>query len=144
MQELFAGKKDVLGFGFCVNGKISTVEVLGNAALFAKLQSKLLESAANEAVSSYNKELAFENPSEKFIQAFADSVAKGKETITQTAKNTVEKKYQSVNGILFKTFHTNAGTEPLHTTLYSSEGVEQTPVLQELQPRMQRSIRNIR
>ncbi len=123
MEPLFTGKDDILGFGFCVNGKISTIDAFGNAALFAKLKSKLLESAANEAVFQYNDKLVFEDPSVTDIQSFIDTAKKGKETVRNTGENTIEKKYVTEKSILFCTFNSGASTQPVHITIYNSEDV---------------------
>jgi hypothetical protein len=44
------GNKEVIGFAYAVNGKVSGAEVYGSAALFAKLWPKLLRASAIEAV----------------------------------------------------------------------------------------------
>ena len=121
IEPFFKGKKDVLGFGFCINGKISTIDVFGNADLFAKLKDKLLESAVNEAVSQYNEKTRFENPSKQAIQTFITAAEKGDETITVTGKNTMEKRYKTDKSIMFKTINQDASENPVHLTIYSVE-----------------------
>ena len=121
IEPFFKDKKDVLGFGFCINGKISTVDAFGNADLFAKLKEKLLESAVNEAISQYSEGKRFENPSQQDIQDFILAAGRGDETITVTGKNTIEKRYKTNKSILFKTINQDASENPVHFTVYSVE-----------------------
>ena len=111
----------MLGFAFCVNGKISTVDDFGNAALFSKLRPKLLESAINEAVFQYDEQLKLEHVTAADIHAFINSAKKGTETIRKTGENTVEKKITTDKSILFYTLDTDAGEQPVHTTIYQVE-----------------------
>ena len=119
--SLFAEKADVLGFAFCVNGKISTVDVFGSAALFSKLLPKLLESAINEAVFQYDEKLKFEHVTAAEVHSFIASAKKGTETTRKTGENTVEKKITTDKSILFYTFDTDAGEQLVHTTIYQVE-----------------------
>jgi hypothetical protein len=124
LEPFFKEKSDVLGFVFCINGKISTVDIFGNADLFRKLRTKLLESAANEAVFQYDEKLRFEHPSVKTINTFIADAEKGEETVTNTGENTIEKRYETDKSVMFKTYNTDAGKEAVHTTVYSTEGVD--------------------
>lgn len=49
LKDITAGKKDVVGFAFAINGKVSEVEVYPSSALFQKMWPKLIASAAHEA-----------------------------------------------------------------------------------------------
>ncbi len=118
IQPAFTGKKNVLGFAFCVNGKVSTVEIFGNAALFAKLQTKLLEAAANEAFSQYDEKMTFSIPTYKDIEEFMALAENGNEVITKTGMNMTEHKKTNTQSILFRVFNTGASEHPLHTSIY--------------------------
>jgi hypothetical protein len=50
LQPSIDGKDDVIGYAFAVNGKLSSADVFGSHALFAKLWPKLIKSAAVEAL----------------------------------------------------------------------------------------------
>lgn len=52
LAAVTAGRGDAVGFAFCVNGALSTVEVYGDPGIFAKLWPKLLRSAAAEALAA--------------------------------------------------------------------------------------------
>jgi len=124
LQPIFEGKSNVLGFAFFVNGKISTVETFGNAALFRKLQKKLLEAAASEAFEQYDKKLKFEIPTLTELNAFVEMAEKGEETTRQTAKNMVEYTKKTKQSILLRSVNIDAGRAALHTSIYSTEGLK--------------------
>ena len=55
IRSIVAGKSDVIGFVFAINGEINSSDTYGSSELFAKLWPKLLRATAIEAVSeSYN------------------------------------------------------------------------------------------
>ncbi len=118
IQPAFEGKTNVLGFAFCVNGKVSTVETFGNAALFAKLQAKLLEAAANEAFAQYDEKITFTVPVWKDVEEFTALAETGSETVTTTAKNMTERKRTTAQTVMFRVFNSGADKHPLHTSIY--------------------------
>jgi hypothetical protein len=126
IEHIFEGKTNVLGFAFCINGKISTVDMFGSASLFSKLKSKLLESAINEAVFQYDEKLKFEKVTAADVHSFINSAREATETTRETGTNTVEKKYTTAKRILFDTFNTDAGKYPVHTTIYQIEDLDTT------------------
>jgi hypothetical protein len=119
----FDGKDDVLGFAFFINGKISTVEIFGNAALFKKLQKKLLEAAASEAFEQYDEKLKFETPDLSMIKNFMDIAEKGTETSRQTSTRMMEYTKKTDSSILIRSINTDASKAALHTSIYSTEGL---------------------
>ncbi|MDR2206624.1 MAG: hypothetical protein LBE36_10790 [Flavobacteriaceae bacterium] len=123
LQPAFEGKKDVLGFAFFVNGKISTVETFGNADLFRKLQKKLLEAAASEAFEQYDEKLKFETPILETLNTFIEMAGKGTETVEQTSANMTEYTKKTEHSILLRSVNTDAGKAALHTSIYSTEGL---------------------
>lgn len=124
IEPFFEGKTDVLGFVFCVNGKISTTDYFGNAKLFAKLRAKLLESAANEAVFQYQEKQEQVAPSVKDIATFMSSAEKGEERVTDTGENTVEKRYKADHSVMFHTYNTDAGENPVHVSIFSTDDID--------------------
>ena len=121
LQSAFNGKNNVLGFAFFINGKISTVETFGNAALFKKLQKKLLEAAASEAFEQYDEKLKFTKPTLVMLNAFIEVAEKGTETARQTSTHIMEYTKKTDNSILLRTVNTDAGKAALHTSIYSTE-----------------------
>ncbi len=123
IQPAFEGKNNVLGFAFFINGKISTVETFGNAALFKKLQKKLLEAAASEALEQYDGQLKFDTPTSTMLNDFIASVEKGTESARQTSGNMMEYTKTTDTGILLRSINTDAGKAALHTSFYSIDGL---------------------
>jgi len=121
LQPAFEGKKDVLGFAFFINGKISTVETFGNASLFGRLQKKLLESAASEAFEQYDESLKFDIPTFSVLQTFMEMAENGKETARQTSACMMEYTKKTESSILLRSINTDAGKAALHTSIYSTE-----------------------
>jgi hypothetical protein len=121
LQPAFDGKDNVLGFAFFVNGKISTVETFGNAALFKKLQKKLLEAAAFEAFEQYDVKLEFSTPFPIMLNTFIEAAEKGAETARQTSTHIIEYTKKTNGTILLRTINTDAGNAALHTSIYSTE-----------------------
>ncbi len=89
-----------------------------------------MESAANEAVCMYDEKLKFDNPSADEVNAFITSAVefaqKGDVTVTETGKNTLEKKYKTSKCIMFRTYNTDAGEYPIHTSMFSTEDMKIT------------------
>ncbi|MDR2653591.1 MAG: hypothetical protein LBC68_15030 [Prevotellaceae bacterium] len=123
LQSAFDGKNDVLGFAFCINGKISTVETFGNAALFKKLQKKLLEAAASEAFEQHDEKLKFEAPTLAMFKDFMEAAEKGTETMRQTSTYMMEYTRKTDRSILLRSINTDAGEAALHTSIYSTDGL---------------------
>ncbi|MDR2038320.1 MAG: hypothetical protein LBQ60_10405 [Bacteroidales bacterium] len=121
LQPAFHHQKNILGFAFCINGKVSTVEIFGNASLFSRLQEKLLEAAAYEAFSQFDEKLVFAVPDMKNVDDFIARAETGEETITKTAKNMTEHKKQTGQEITFRVFNTDAGPQPLHVSIYNTD-----------------------
>jgi hypothetical protein len=51
LGEILAGKKNVVGYAFAINGKMNSAEIYASGELFSKLWSKMLQATAVEAVS---------------------------------------------------------------------------------------------
>jgi hypothetical protein len=123
LQPAFEGKNNVLGFAFFINGKISTVETFGNAALFRKLQKKMLEAAASEAIEQYKETVTFETPTLSALKSFIEMAERGTETARQTSANMMEYTKKTERSILLRCVNTDAGSAALHISIYSSEGL---------------------
>ena len=123
LQPAFDDKNDVLGFAFFINGKISTVEIFGNAALFKKLQKKLLEAAASEAFEQYDENLKFETPTLNMFKDFVEEAEKGAETTRKTSAHMIEHTKKTDNSILIRSINTDAGEAALHISIYSTDGL---------------------
>ncbi|HEY9785821.1 MAG TPA: DUF6569 family protein [Candidatus Obscuribacterales bacterium] len=73
--NVVAGKRDVIGYAFAINGKINSADVYASNALFTKLWPKLLKSTAVEAVGEKRSEKTFDAPAVTAVRRF---IAEGK------------------------------------------------------------------
>lgn len=62
--------RDIIGFAFAVNGKISSADVYASRDLFKKLWPKLLKACATEAVAKQERGKIMEAPSMEKLQAW--------------------------------------------------------------------------
>ena len=97
-----AGKKDVVGYAFAINGEINSADVYGSKALFDKVWPGLLESSAVEAVANLKKGKTFTPPAAEAVKALfvdAEKGARSEKNLTKGAKVVIK---ESKKSILFK------------------------------------------
>jgi len=123
LQLAFEGKNDILGFVFFINGKISTVETFGHATLFKKLQKKLLEAAASEALEQYDEKLNFTAPTLDMFHTFIEKAEQGIETSRRTSTHLMEFTKKTDISIIIRSVNTDASKAALHTSIYATEGL---------------------
>ena len=128
ISPAFENNPDAVGFAFAVNGKISTVEWFASPALFGRMRDKLLESAANEAFSNYDKELGFGVPNKLAFDSFVLKALNAPCTGTSENEAVTEKKFETGKIVMFQSFNTGVSSEvPLHITIYSTDDIAQNP-----------------
>jgi len=121
LHPAFEARNGVTGFAYSINGKISTFESFGSAALFLHLRDKLLESAANEAVLQSSDKALSTLPTVEEVTNFLIAAKGGSVTNRNTGDITLEKRYDTPHSILYKTFHVEAGKEEkVHTIAYNT------------------------
>lgn len=146
MNKAFEGKNNIVGFAFCINGKISTVEYFANSRLFEKLRAKLVESAANEAISQYEKDKDFALITAKEVEDFIAKAEEGKAETTITTESMTEEKRETKESIMFSTFEKElSGEHPIHVSIYSYSGPEtENPTVQKINTNQLQLLRNSR
>ena len=72
-----AGKPDVIGFAFAINGKINSADVYTNSGLFKKLWPKLLSASATEAISERSAKAVTAPPKADAVKAFLTAAQSG-------------------------------------------------------------------
>jgi len=96
-------------------------ESFGSAALFCQLRDKLLESAANEAVLKSSDKTWANHPTVEDVTNFLIAAKGGAVTVRNTGDITLEKRYDTPQSILYKTFHVEADKEEkVHTVAYNT------------------------
>jgi len=115
---------NIVGLAFCINGKISTVEWFGNSSLYNKLIPKILESAANEALSNYDPKAQYTQVGAGAISDFIRAAQHGKASSQKTGDRTLEKQYKTANSIMFESYYSTVSeTTAIHVSIYSTDGV---------------------
>jgi hypothetical protein len=91
LQKAPEGKRDVIGYAVCINGKVNNADVYAANGLFLKLWPKLLKASAVEAVAEVKKDKKFDPPTAEAVLAFLADADKGK-----TSEKDINKRYRQV------------------------------------------------
>ena len=86
LSGITAGKTDIIGYAFAINGEINSADVYVSNALFGKLWDRMLRAAATEAVAEYNNRLAFRPVKSDQILEFMQQAEKAKSEERATTK----------------------------------------------------------
>ena len=70
LEKIVAGKSDVIGYAFAINGEINSADVYASNGLFLKLWPKLLKANAVEAIAELRKDGKFEPPAVEKVKTF--------------------------------------------------------------------------
>jgi hypothetical protein len=100
---LTAGKGDVIGYAFAVNGKVNSVEIFGSAELFAKLWPKLAEAACIEAIAELKKDLKFSPVAAEDVRRCMAEAEKGKAAEREVTRRLREIRQENEKAVLFDT-----------------------------------------
>jgi hypothetical protein len=97
------GKKEVIGFACVVNGKITSAEVYGSAALFAKLWPKLLRASAVEALAERPSADGSAPASVAVVQDFLADAEGGRARTQALTDRLTQVMQETDRGLLFET-----------------------------------------
>ncbi|MBA3353862.1 MAG: hypothetical protein H0U23_15825 [Blastocatellia bacterium] len=79
LSRLIAGKPDVIGYAFAVNGQINSADVYVSNDLFKKLWTRMLKAAAVEAVAEHNSFASGATPARPdAVKAFLTDADRGR------------------------------------------------------------------
>ncbi len=79
LGTLIAGKSDVIGYAFAINGQINSADVYVSNDLFKKLWTRMLKAAAVEAVAEQNSSAAHATPAKPdAVKAFLSDADRGR------------------------------------------------------------------
>ena len=70
LTKIIAGKEDVIGYAFAVNGEVNSADVYASSALFRKLWPKLLKASAIEATAELTAERKSEPVAAEQVKTF--------------------------------------------------------------------------
>lgn len=78
LQNVIAGKNDVIGYAFAINGKLNSADIYSSNVLFRKLWAKMLKATTIEAVAEARGRDAGASPKSSDVSAFLNDSNKAK------------------------------------------------------------------
>jgi hypothetical protein len=78
LANIIAGKTDVIGYAFAINGEVNSADVYASNGLFLKLWPKLLKANAVEAIAELRKDMKFEPATVEQVKSFMAAAEAGK------------------------------------------------------------------
>ena len=114
LAAIVAGKNDVIGYAFAINGQINSADVYSSHALFAKLWSKMLKASAIEAIAEFDKSDKAETVTADAIKGFLAEAETGKAEAKQLTPRMTMVKSESEKNLFFETRDRKRGDEWLH------------------------------
>lgn len=118
LSKVVAGKRDVIGYAFAINGKVNSADVYASNALFLKLWPKLLDATATEAVSEEaEKNASKAAPAVKDVRECLVDAERAKPVISTTNGRTKlitsQQTQDNKKNVLFETQTTGAAQKKL-------------------------------
>jgi hypothetical protein len=107
LTTIVDGKKDVVGYAAVVNGRISSAEIYGSHALFAKLWQVLLKGSAVEAIAERASDKKQPPLSADAVQTFLADIQKAKATEQPITDRLLMVKRETPKGVMFETHDRN-------------------------------------
>ena len=114
LESAIDDQPDAIGCAIAVNGKISSADVYGSHALFAKLWPKLLRSAAVEAMAAWRKDLKFEPATPEAVKASIADAQAGRSSAREVTRRVHEVSRESDGGVVFLTRDRDADDATIH------------------------------
>jgi len=103
LQNIVADKNDVVGYAFAINGKVNSIDVYANNALFKKMWPKLVNSSATEAFSEAEDGKQYKVPK---VEAIKECIADADEAKAQEKAVSGKSRmimHESKRNVLFET-----------------------------------------
>lgn len=114
LSSALAGKTDVIGYAFAINGQINSADVYSSHALFVKLWPKLLKSSAVEAIAEFDQSSKTEAVTEAAVKTFLTEAEAGKAEAKQVTTRVAMEKRESDKHLFFETRDRKNGEQWLH------------------------------
>ena len=114
LSSAMAGKNDVIGYAFAINGNINSADVYSSHALFAKLWPKLLKASAVEAIAEFDQSGKAETVSVESVQAFLTEAETGAAEQKHITPRVAAEKRESEKTLFFETRDRQNGDKWLH------------------------------
>lgn len=117
ISRMIKDKTNILGLAFAVNGVFSSADIYGSSSLFVKLQPKLLEASATEALTEYSSMRESKNLSANELVKWLDDAEKGKQKNKSINKQVHLKVKESNKDILFETYTQSSKDNWIHKNI---------------------------
>ncbi|HEX4947206.1 MAG TPA: DUF6569 family protein [Blastocatellia bacterium] len=114
LSSAIAGKTDVIGYAFAINGQINSADVYSSHALFVKLWPKLLNASAVEAIAEFDQAGKAEAVAVEAVQAFLTEAETGATEHKQITPRVAVEKRESEKNLFFETRDRQNGEQWLH------------------------------
>jgi hypothetical protein len=114
LSSAIAGKSDVIGYAFAINGNLNSADVYSSHALFVKLWPKLLKSSAVEAIAEFDQSGKAEAVTEDGVKTFLAEAEAGKAEEKQVTTRVAMEKRESDKHLFFETRDRKNGEQWLH------------------------------
>lgn len=114
LSSAIAGKTDVIGYAFAINGQLNSADVYSSHALFVKLWPKLLKSSAVEAIAEFDKAGKSEAVTEDSVKTFLTEAEAGKAEAKHVTTRVAMEKRESDKHLFFETRDRKKGEQWLH------------------------------
>jgi hypothetical protein len=102
LASIIAGKQNVIGYVFAINGQLNSADIYASNALFAKLWPKLLEASAVEAFAELDESEKFEPIKDETAKAFLRAAESGKAEIKTLQPRTRMVKRETEKNVFFE------------------------------------------
>ncbi|HEX5085821.1 MAG TPA: DUF6569 family protein, partial [Blastocatellia bacterium] len=114
LSSIIAGKRDVIGFVFAINGQINSADVYSSNALFVKLWPKMLEASAIEAVAELKADEKFQSVEADAVKGFLRESHSGKAETKKVTARTSMLKSETEKNLYFETRDLSRDKKWLH------------------------------
>ncbi len=114
LSSAVAGKSDVIGYTFAINGQLNSADVYSSHVLFMKLWPKLLKASAVEAIAEFDKADKAEVVSTASVKAFLAEAETGAAAQKQITPRVALEKRESDKHLFFETRERKNGEQWLH------------------------------
>jgi hypothetical protein len=121
LEPLIQGHDDVIGYAFAINGKVNSVDVYANHALFAKLWPKLIKSSAVEAVAELQKGKPAAEATAKDVYGCISDAQRGKLSEKNLTPRVQLLTRETGQNVLFQTLDRAATTQPVHENFVNKQ-----------------------
>ena len=114
LEPIIAGKDDVIGYAFAINGKVNSADIYANHALFVKLWPKLIKSSAVEALADLQKDKPTATAKADDVYGCMADALKGKESARDVTPRVQIVTKETEQNIVFQTEDRDASGAAVH------------------------------